>query len=96
MKKMIIFFGLIAFSSSSYSTTTFTPVSATRPPVKADGVYLPVGNTGRLISVMDLSRISVKDYETLSGKEMKFSDKLMFRIGQRELKKSINRDGTFD
>ena len=94
MKKVIVFFGLIALFSSAYSTTTLTP--ATKVPLRADEIYLPVGATGHLISLMDLSQISIKDFETLSGKKMKFSDKLNFKLGQRELKKSINPDGTFN
>jgi hypothetical protein len=95
MKKMIIFIGFVAFLFSAHSTTVITPVSSTKPSVRADEVYLPVGTTGRLISLMDLSQISVKDFETLSGKKMKFLDKVNFKVGQRQLKKSINPDGTF-
>src|SRR6476660_10262051 len=89
MKKMIVLLGFIAFFTSANSTTALSP--ATKTPVKADEVYLPVGTTGHLISLMDLSRISVKGFETLSGKKMKFLDKMNFKLGQRELKKSINR-----
>jgi hypothetical protein len=95
MKKMIIFIGFVAFFSSAYSATALTPVSSTKFLLRADEVYLPVGATGRLISLMDLSKISVKDFETLSGKKMKFLDKVNFKMGQRQLKKSINPDGTF-
>jgi hypothetical protein len=94
MKKMIVFFGLIAFFSSAHSTATLTP--ATTTPLRADEIYLPVGTTGHLISLMDLSRISVKDFETLSGRKMKFLDKMNFKLGQRELKKSIKPDGSFN
>ena len=95
MKKMIIFIGFAVCFSSAYSTTALTAASLTKFPLRADEVYLPVGTTGRLISLMDLSRISVKDFETMSGKKMKFLDKVNFKIGQRQLKKSINPDGTF-
>ena len=95
MKKMIIFIGFAVCFSSAYSTTALTAASLTKFPLRADEVYLPVGTTGRLISLMDLSRISVKDFETMSGKKMKFLDKVNFKIGQRDLKKSINPDGTF-
>src|SRR4030095_4060425 len=96
MKKMIMLLGFSAFLSSGYSTTALPSDPATRLSVKADEVYLPVGKTGRLISLMDLSRISVKDFEKLSGEKMKLFDKVSFRIGQRQLKKSINEDGTFN
>jgi len=95
MKKMIIFIGFVAFFSSAHSTTALTTASSTKLSVRADEVYLPVGTTGRLISLMDLSKISVKDFETLSGKKMKFLDKVNFKVGQRQLKKNINPDGTF-
>jgi hypothetical protein len=95
MKKVIILLAFIASFSSVNSTTNLIPSSAVKPPLKADEVYLPVGKTGHLISLMDLSRISVKDFETLSGQKMKFVEKVQFKVSQRELKKSINEDGTF-
>jgi hypothetical protein len=95
MKKTIILCAWIAIFSSAYSTTNSRPLPLSNPPVTAGDVYLPVGKTGHLISLMDLSRISVKDYETLSGKKMKMIDKVNFKLRQRELKKSINNDGTF-
>src|SRR5690242_11458059 len=95
MKKLIMFFAFVAFFSSAYSTTALISNSSTSLPIKADEVYLPVGKTARVISLMDLSRISVNDFETLSGRKMKFLDRVSFKLGQRELRKSINRDGTF-
>ncbi|HET6767220.1 MAG TPA: hypothetical protein VFH08_07470 [Chitinophagaceae bacterium] len=95
MKKTIILFALIAFISATSSATSSIFIKPPKNPVKASEVYLPVGKAGELISLMDLSRISVKDYETLTGKKMKFINKMNFKIGQRQLKKSINPDGTF-
>jgi hypothetical protein len=96
MKRVIIFLAFISFYSAAHSVTNSMLVTPGKQPLRAEEVYLPVGNTGRLISLMDLSRISVKDFEALSGKKMKFVDKMNFRIGQRQLKKSINQDGTFN
>jgi uncharacterized protein YxeA len=95
MKKIFILFLLIAVVSSTYSSTNSIPVSSTNPSIKATDVYVPIGKNGQLISLMDLSRISVKDFETLSGQKMKFVEKVQFKVSQRELKKSINEDGTF-
>jgi hypothetical protein len=95
MKKIIILFAVIGIFSSVNSTTNSIPSSVANVRLKADEVYLPVGKTGNLISLMDLSRISVKDFETLSGEKMKFFEKVQFKLSQRELKKSINEDGTF-
>ena len=95
MKKAFILFLLIVVFSSTYSSTSTIPVSSTIPSIKATDVYVPVGKNGQLISLMDLSEISVKDFESLSGKKMKFREKVSFKMKQRELKKNINYDGTF-
>jgi hypothetical protein len=78
----------------SFSKPTSDPES--RFPLNSREVFITVGNTGHLISLMDLSQISVKDFENLSGKKMKFADKVKFKLGQRELRKKINEDGTFN
>jgi len=96
MKKMIIFLVFIGFYSSLYATTTLPPGPPARSSVRADEVYLPVGTTGRFISLMELSRISAKDFEILSGRKMKLFEKLSFRVGQRQLKKGINEDGSLN
>jgi len=85
----------MAVVSATYSSTSTTPVSSTNPSIKATDVYVPIGKNGQLISLMDLSEISVKDFENLSGKKMKFREKVSFKMKQRELKKNINYDGTF-
>lgn len=95
MKKTFTFFLLIAVVSATYSSTISVSVSPAKPLVKATEVYVPIGKAGQFISLMELSQIKVKDYEALAGKKMKFLDKVNFKIGQRELKKSINHDGTF-
>src|SRR6186713_680126 len=95
MKKTFILFLLIAVFSATYSSTNTIPVSSKDPSIKATDVYVPIGKNGQLISLMDLSQISVKEFESLSGKKMKFKDKVSFKMKQRELKKNINYDGTF-
>ena len=95
MKKTFILFLLIAVVSASYSSTNSIPVSSTNPSIKATDVYVPIGKNGQLISLMDLSEISVKDFEKLSGKKMKMMEKVNFKMKQRELKKNINYDGSF-
>src|SRR4030095_14672242 len=95
MKKTFILFLLITVFSTTYSSTTSISVSPAKSFLKATEVYVPIGKTGQFISLMELSQIKVKDYEALTGKKMKFLDKVNFRLGQRELKKSINHEGTF-
>ena len=92
MKKFLIFF--VAFSLvavTSFASSGFTLVSK-----KASDVYLPIGSTGQKISLLDLSRINVKEFETISGRHLNFFDRLGFKIAQKKLRKSINADGTID
>lgn len=95
MKKVHVLLMLVAFCTMSF--TSIKPTSA--PPAKstiyASQVYVPVGKSGKMISLMDLSEISVKDFEKLSGEKMKFFDKMKFKAGQHELRKNINEDGSF-
>jgi hypothetical protein len=92
MKKVIGTLLLIAVFSMSYSTANVK----VKPPVKATEVFFPVGKSGQLISLDEISRINVKDFESLTGKKMSLTDKIGFKISQRQLKKSINPDGSFN
>jgi hypothetical protein len=66
------------------------------PPLKASEIFFPVGNSGKMISLLDLSQIKVKDFEMLADKKMKFAERLAFKVAQSRLRNSINHDGTFN
>lgn len=91
MKKIL--FLLLAFGvyASSFAFSGFTS-----QPRKASEVFLPIGSSGQKISLMDLSTINVKDFENLTGRNLKFFDRLGFKLAQKKLRKSINNDGTID
>jgi uncharacterized BrkB/YihY/UPF0761 family membrane protein len=91
MKKILALFTMLAFA-----TSTFASFSVTEPVKKATEIFIPVGKSGMQISLMDLSQIKVKEFESISGKKMKFVDKVGFKIAQRELRNSINSDGTLN
>lgn len=55
---------------------------------------IPVGKKGELISLLDLSEMKVKDFELVSGKELNTVHTVGFKLAQREIRKSINADGT--
>ena len=65
-------------------------------PVKASDVKIPIGKTGKTISLQELSTISEKQFEIIAGKKLGFADKLMFKAAQRKIKNSINSDGTIN
>ena len=69
MKK--VFALLMAFAVMAQ---TFAAVSVTVPPKKASEVFIPIGNTGQKISVEALSQIKVKEFEQITGRDMKFAE----------------------
>lgn len=63
--------------------------------VYAGDIMIPLDETGTKISLLDLSKLTVKDAEMIRGKKMKLGEKIMFKATQRQLKKSIQPDGSF-
>ena len=66
------------------------------PAIKASEVLVPIGKDGQLISLQELSVISTKDMQKLTGEKMSLSEKISFKAAQRQLRNSIHRDGTLD
>lgn len=89
MKRIFTLFLSLAVLSVSFAATA--PVA---PPKHANDIFVPIGNTGQKISLLALSEIKVKDLEKLTGQELKLTQKAGFKLAQRELRKSINADGT--
>lgn len=94
MKKAL--FLALTVCSVLFSLAASTPSPEPKLPIRASEFYVPIGNTGKVISLLDLSRISVKEVEQLSGKKMKLADRIGFRIAQHKLRSNINADGTFN
>ncbi len=90
MKKLLLLF----ISTLLFSGVFATSESVIKPVLNAKNIYLPVGKTGQKISLMELSQISLRDFETLTNRKMKFFDRLAFKAGQRKLQKNIATDGT--
>ncbi|TMI72481.1 MAG: hypothetical protein E6H09_09940 [Bacteroidetes bacterium] len=67
-----------------------------KPVYKASEVYVTLGSSGKMVSLLELSKMSIKDVQTVTGKKMKFAERLMFKVAQVQLKKSINHDGTIN
>lgn len=91
MKKIFTLLVLFVIMSQAVGAAFLMPER-----LKASEIMLPLGNTGKKISMLDLSNISVKDFEKISGRDMKWADKMMFKSAQKELRRSINKDGTLN
>jgi hypothetical protein len=91
MRKIVLLLAAICLVVSSFAAFTLET-----PPLKASEVFITIGKNGEKISLLDLSRMTVKDLQQLTGKKMKFFDKLAFKRAQKQLKNNINYDGTFN
>jgi len=93
MKK---FYGLLI--ALSLCTVSFASPNVLTPkkPAKLDAnaIMLPIGKDGQSVSLMDLSRMKVKELEAITGEKMKLIDKIGFIVAQKQLRNSINADGT--
>lgn len=76
-------------------TTAVAVETPARPSLNASTIFLPVGKGGKMISLMDLSTIKIRELEILTGKNMNLFDRVGFKIAQRRLRNNINHDGTF-
>jgi hypothetical protein len=93
MKKLMLLFTAFLFVTGSFAASVINPEI---PKLKASDIFIPVGNNGKTISFMELSAISTKDFQFLTGEKMNFFERLSFNLSQKKLKKVINADGTID
>jgi len=63
------------------------------PPVNANDIFLTVGKKGEQISLVEFSRIKPTDFEFLTGRKMKFMERMSFKITQKKLRNAINEEG---
>ena len=91
MKKLLFLLTVLLFVSGSFASSVINPEI---PKLKASEIFIPVGNNRKTISFMELSAISTKYFQSLTGKKMKFFEKLSFKLGQKKFKNMINADGT--
>ena len=92
MKKVLSLLTAVALMFGTFAATT--PASVAPKKLNANEVMLPVSNTGKSISLKQLSTISMDDMEELTGRKMNWAEKFAFKSGQRKLQRGIAADGT--
>jgi len=93
MKKLMLLLTTVLFVTASFA---FSVPGKEVPKFNAADIFIPIGNSGKTISFMELSEISTKDFQFLTGKKTNFFERLSFKLSQKKLKKMINADGTVD
>jgi hypothetical protein len=81
-------------------TISFGAVTPTEPsaPKKPSEVMIPVGNTGKYVSMTELSKMKVKQWETLTGKKMSLKEKIAFGAVKSKIKEQVrtyNKTGNY-
>jgi len=95
MKRILTLSLAICFLATSFAgTNVVLPKNPGKP--NANQVLIPIGKNGQTISLMDLSRMKVKELESITGEKMSLKDKVGFVIAQKQLRNSINADGTIN
>lgn len=89
MKKIVTLFVAFALAISS-----FAAFNITAPANNGSQIFVPVGKTGKKISLLELSKITIADFEALSGRDMSRLDEVGFKMAQKKLRKGMKVDGT--
>ena len=89
MKKIAAVVLSLSILSACFATTTVEI-----PKLNAANVILPVGKTGKTISLLELSRVEVTEFERLTERKLGFLDRIGFKLGQKKLQQAIDHDGT--
>jgi hypothetical protein len=78
----------LLFLTTAFSKTNVVVLPTKPPKLDANQILIPIGKNGEKISLVDLSFIRTKEYETLTGKKMTLANKLEFKLIQKNYKES--------
>jgi hypothetical protein len=90
MKKVIVLFFVFICLTNSFAA--FNPIEPKK--ILASQIMVPIGHTGKSISLLELSTINAKSLENLTGRKMKLFERMAFSGAQKKLRKNINPDGS--
>lgn len=92
MKKQLLAIACLLISIGSLASSLPAEKKET-PALNANQVLIPVGKTGKTISLFELSRLSASGLEELTGRKLNFFQKIQFKLAKQKLKKAIAEDG---
>jgi hypothetical protein len=89
-KYSLLFFFLVgSFHSHSANLGSFKAL-------KADDVFITLPGTSIILSLADYVKLKPADIKKLSGQRLTLKETISFKITQRQIKKTIRKDGTVD
>jgi len=97
MKRISTLLFVLAFAASSFAGTNAVIEPAKNPSkLNAADIFIPIGKDKKMVSLLDLSTLKVKELEVITGAKMKLADKIGFKVAQKQLRQSIDADGTIN
>src|SRR5688572_1801176 len=91
MRKHFLSIPFLICTTYSYSTITF-PLNDPQ----ANHIFLTVAGTDISINLADYIKLKPSDFKKLTGHKLTWKDIIIFKIAQKEIKKTIRKDGTVD
>ncbi len=92
MKKIIF----LLSAALIFNLTFASEIIPKEKKVYANEVLIPIGKSGKYISLAELSTIRLNDLQVITGKKISFFNKIMLKAAQKKLRHSINPDGSFN
>jgi hypothetical protein len=89
MKNLVCFLFCLLIGFSAYALSITDP-----SPVRASDIKFQINRTGCQVSLDELLRMSVKEFEDANSKKLSFLEKLSFKITRNHLRNNILPDGT--
>lgn len=95
MKRIYILTIAIAFSLlATASSVPVLPVNNDKKVPNAKLILIPIGTSGKTISLYELSKLSRPELERITGKKMSLFERMAFQRTKHRLAKGIKEDGS--
>lgn len=92
MKKITAFCFFVIIVGTSVASIEKPALMLPEP--NAFEIMIPIGKTGKLLSLKELSTMNRSTLETITGKKMGFFERVAFNRAQKRLQKGIRSDGS--
>jgi hypothetical protein len=94
MRQFLFLMATLVFVFNCFAAPVLSPSGP--PKLNAKDVFIPVGNSGQQVSLMELSTMKFDELQKLTGKKMNLIERLMLKKAQKKLQASIADDGTIN
>ena len=91
MRESVLAILSMIFTFYSYSTSIYSSIEP-----KAEQISITIPGTGETINLAEYVKLKASDLKGLTGKKLTLKERIVFRINQKRIKKTIRKDGTVD